>query len=50
MSCVALENAMRKKNAIEPWNQNGALSVKATPANDEPNSSCMVSTHQRLVR
>jgi hypothetical protein len=25
------------------------LRVKATPASDEPNRACMVSTHQRLV-
>ena len=50
MSWVALLKAIRKKKAMVPWNQNGVLSVKATPASDEPSSNCMVSTHQRLVR
>ena len=40
---------MRKKKNIVPWNQKLALSVKATPASDEPISTCMASTHQRLV-
>ena len=50
MSWVALEKAIRKKKAIVPWNQKGVFNVKATPASDEPSSSCMASTHQRLVR
>ena len=49
MSCVALENAIRKKQNIVPWNQKSVFSVKATPASEEPKSNCMAITHQRFV-
>ena len=49
MSCVALLKAMRKKKNMVPWNQNEAFNVKATPPNEAAMSSCMDSTHQRLV-
>ena len=49
MSCVALANAIRNRKAIEPWNHKAVGSVKAMPARALPISSCIASTHQRLV-
>ena len=49
MSCVALLKAMRKKQNSVPCSHQEVLSVKAMPANDEPKSTCVSNTHQRLV-
>ena len=49
MSWVALEKAISQKQAKVPCNQYGAGMVKATPPNEAPMSSCMLTIHQRLV-